>query len=157
MEYKKKIFSILEKIEQKKIEQNLVNIKRLFLREKEHVDQLNILIDFQKEYLKKMNEKMKLGMSIHSWKNYNNFILLLDKAIQENLYFIENNKKNIQDNIKIWSKHQVKLNTWTSFNRIYKKKISKKIQKIQEQIMSDNFIQLKYFKKDDHLNVRNSK
>lgn len=156
MEHKKKIFSILGKIEQRKIEKKTIKIKSLLIREQQNINQLNILTNYQTEYLNKMHEEMKSGISRHSWENYNNFIIFLDKIIQKNIYIIKHNKKIIKENLNSWSQSQRKLNVWKNFYQIYKKKMDK-IQTIQSQIMNDTCIQLKYFQQDNYANIKNDK
>ncbi|QCI25310.1 flagellar export protein FliJ [Buchnera aphidicola (Sitobion avenae)] len=146
MIYKKNFFSVLEDIEIKKIEKEIINIKSLYLKKKQNTEQIKLLINYQKEYSKKIYNKMTSGICIHKWKNYNNFIKILETIIEDNVNRIEKNKKIIEDNLKKLSKNQMKQNVWKHLNIKYKKKIFK-TKKIQQEIIDDSYIQLKFFKK----------
>ena len=78
MKYKKNIFSILEKIEKKKIQKEIINIKNLYIKKNQNNEQLKLLSDYQKEYIKKINDYLRLGILVYQWKHYNNFVLLLN-------------------------------------------------------------------------------
>ncbi|AEO08442.1 flagellar FliJ protein [Buchnera aphidicola str. Ak (Acyrthosiphon kondoi)] len=146
MKYKNFLFSMLEKIEKKNIEKETINIKNLYSKEKQNSQQLQLLIDYKKEYSTKIQNKMILGVCIHQWKNYNDFISILQIIIKDNINEIEKNKKTIENSLKSWSNSQIKLNIWKYLNAINKKKILK-IKKKQEEIMNDNYNQLKFLKK----------
>ncbi|QIQ41691.1 MAG: flagellar export protein FliJ [Buchnera aphidicola (Microlophium carnosum)] len=146
MTYKKFSFSLLEEIEKKKIDIELINLKQLYLQKEQNSKQLQLLIDYQKEYSKKIHDKMILGICIHQWENYNNFISMLQIIIQDNLNRIEKHKKIIEESLRTWSKNKIKLKVWQHFNIVNKKEILK-IRKIQEDIINNNYIQLKFLKK----------
>ena len=95
MRCKKILFSVLENIENKKIEQQKIYIKCLYIQKRKYIKQLKLLISFRNEYIKKLNIKLKLGIFIDYWKIYNDFIFMLYTAIEENNNFIkEYEKKN---------------------------------------------------------------
>lgn len=93
-----------------------------------------------------MHEEIISGIRIHCWTNYQNFIFMLDKIIHENLCFIENYKKIIQENTNNLNKNYINLKTWRYLNAINQKYIFK-IKTIEEQRMNDHYAQLKFFKK----------
>ncbi|QCI22539.1 flagellar export protein FliJ [Buchnera aphidicola] len=146
MKYKKFSFSLLEEIEKKKIEKDTINIKTLNLKNKKNHEQLKILIDYQKEYINKIQKKMMSGIDIYQWQNYNDFISILQKIIKENINNVKKNEKILEESLKVWSKNQIKLKVWKHLNIINKKEILK-MKKIREEIINENFLQLKFLKK----------
>ncbi|ACL29901.1 flagellar export protein FliJ [Buchnera aphidicola] len=143
---KHKTFSLLEKIEKKKIEKETIKIKNIYLHKKKHIKQLKLLSGYQQEYLRKIHDKLILGVSVHQWQNYNSFISVLEVIIQDNINTIKKDEKIIQESFKIWSKNQIQGNIWKHLNMIHKRKILR-IKKIKDAIINDSHIQLKFFKK----------
>lgn len=143
---KHKTFSLLEKIEKKKIEKETIKIKNIYLHKKKHIKQLKLLSGYQQEYLRKIHDKLILGVSVHQWQNYNSFISVLEIIIQDNINTIKKDEKIIQESFKIWSKNQIQGNIWKHLNMIHKRKILR-IKKIKDAIINDSHIQLKFFKK----------
>lgn len=143
---KHKTFSLLEKIEKKKIEKETIKIKNIYLHKKKHIKQVKLLSGYQQEYLRKIHDKLILGVSVHQWQNYNSFISVLEVIIQDNINTIKKDEKIIQESFKIWSKNQIQGNIWKHLNMIHKRKILR-IKKIKDAIINDSHIQLKFFKK----------
>lgn len=152
MKYKKKIFSILENLEKKNIEKDIINIKNLYLQKEKFFTQLNLLKDYQKEYLIKLKSKIELGICLYQWRNYNNFILILYFLIKENEQKIKKNQKILEKSLKQHSKNQIKLKTWNYLYTKYKKKEIRKILLVEEMI-SDEFSQLKNLAEGSCYNV----
>jgi len=146
MKYKKVSFSIFEEIEKKKIEKETINIKNLYLKKRQIDAQLKILIEYQKDYVKKINNKIILGVCVHQWQNYKNFIFILESIIKDNINSFEKNNTMIQKSLNKWSKNQIQRKIWKHLNIINEKKILR-IKKIQEEIINDDFAQLKFLKK----------
>ena len=69
------------------------------------------MINFQNEYIKKLNIKLKLGISVSSWKIYNNFIFMLYIAVEENNNIIKKYEKIIKKNLDEWLENNIKLKT----------------------------------------------
>ncbi|QCI20820.1 flagellar export protein FliJ [Buchnera aphidicola (Hyperomyzus lactucae)] len=153
MKYKKNLFSILENIEQKKIEKEIINIKNLYMQKKQNNKQLNLLSDYQKEYVKKIDDYLRLGVFVYHWKDYNNFILLLDVIIKDNINIIKKNQRIIQESLQRWFNNEQKLKIWKHLHKKSSKHTLKVI-KIKEQAVHDNYTQLKFFKKDNYYNVK---
>ncbi|QIE01833.1 flagellar export protein FliJ [Buchnera aphidicola] len=146
MQDKKNVFSILEKIEKNKYQITMMNIKNIYLQERKNLDQLKILNNYRKEYLKKIHIEMLAGINVNYLINYNNFMRMLDKIIQENICFIENHKKIVNEHLNAIIKSQINLKTWEYLDKICKKNILKrKLRK--EQMINDNNIQLQSFQK----------
>ncbi|AYN24431.1 flagellar export protein FliJ [Buchnera aphidicola] len=152
MKYKKNLFSVLENIEKKNIEKDTINIKNLYLQKEKYLKQLTLLTDYRNEYLKKLKTKIESGICLYQWINYNNFIFILHCLIKDNETKIKKNKKIIEENLKKWSKHQIKLKTW---NYLYKKQKKAAIKQnlLVEDIIFDEFYQLKNFEKGRYYNV----
>ncbi|QCI20234.1 flagellar export protein FliJ [Buchnera aphidicola (Brachycaudus cardui)] len=146
MKYKKHFLSILEKIEIQKIEKEIINLKNMFLKQKHNNQQLELLVEYEKEYIKKTYNQLLSGMCIYQWKNYNNFISMLRVIIKDNRDMLKKNQEVIKERLNIWSKSQKKLQFWKNLNFINKTQILN-IKRIEEQILNDNYIQLKFFKK----------
>ncbi len=153
MKHKKTLFSILEGIEKKNIEKEIINIKNLNITQKKITQQLTLLMNYKKEYLQVLRTKIASGVSVQEWKNYNDFITVLYKVIQDNEEIVEKNRKKLEESLNIWSKIQIKLKTWQYLNEIDKKKLLR-IKKIHEQTLHDNYAQLNiFYKKDKYYNV----
>ncbi|AAM67641.1 flagellar export protein FliJ [Buchnera aphidicola] len=152
MKYKKKIFSILENLEKKNIEKDIINIKNLYLQKEKYVTQLSLLKDYQNEYLIKLKSKIELGICLYQWRNYNNFIFILYFLIKDNEQKIKKNQKILEKSLKQYSKNQIKLKTWNYLYKKYKKKEIKKILLVEEMI-SDEFSQLKNLAEGSCYNV----
>ena len=107
------------------------------------------MINFQNEYIKKLNIKLKLGISVSSWKIYNNFIFMLYIAVEENNNIIKKYEKIIKKNLDEWLENNIKLKTWNYLNQ--KHKIAfKKRRILEENIISDEFSQFKFLKKGSY-------
>ncbi|CAL4326140.1 flagellar export protein FliJ [Buchnera aphidicola] len=146
MKYKKISLSILEEIEIKKIEKEIINIKNMSLKQEDNNKQLKLLIKYEKEYIKQINNRLLSGIGVYQWKNYNNFISILSVIIKDNRNMIQKNKELIKEKLKIWSESQKKLKFWQSLSVINKKQILK-FKKTEEQTINDNYVQLKFLKK----------
>ncbi|CAL4318557.1 Flagellar FliJ protein [Buchnera aphidicola (Cavariella theobaldi)] len=112
MKHRKNLFSVLEKIEKKKIEIESIKIKTLYHQKIEHDKQLKLLINYQNEYKEKLYNQKLLGIFSHNWNNYNNFLFVLSIIIDNNIEMASDNKKKIQYRIHILLKNQIKLKTW---------------------------------------------
>ena len=149
MRCKKILFSVLENIENKKIEQQKIYIKCLYIQKRKYIKQLKLLISFRNEYIKKLNIKLKLGIFIDYWKIYNDFIFMLYTAIEENNNFIKEYEKKIKKNIDQFFMSHIKLKTWNYLNDKNKILLNNH-QILQENIISDELSQFKFFKKGSY-------
>lgn len=149
MKYKKILFSVLEDVEKKKIEQQKMYLKELYIQQKKHIKQLKLLINFRNEYIKKLHVNLKLGISIHAWKIYNNFICMLYIAVEENNNVIKKYKITIKNTIDQWLRNHIKLKTWNYLNQ-KNKRAFKKRRILEENIISDEFSQFKLLKKGSY-------
>lgn len=146
MKCKNVTFSILEKIEKVKLKKETIKIKNLYEKRIQDIQQLELLNNYKKEYIKKIHTKIILGVPVTKWKNYNDFISILQIIIRDNKNIIEKNQKIIEENLKNWRKNQNKVKVWQHLNIKNKNKILR-IKKIQEQILNDHYFQLKFLKK----------
>lgn len=146
MRNKNVIFSILEKREKFKLINDIVKIKNLYEKKTKDIQQLKILNNYQSEYIKTIQMKKILGIHINQWKNYNNFISVLQKIIIDNKRMINRNQKIIEENLKKWFIRHNKIKYWKNLNIKNSKKILQ-IKKIKQQICSDNYAQLESIKK----------
>ncbi|ANZ22780.1 hypothetical protein ATN01_00380 [Buchnera aphidicola (Diuraphis noxia)] len=146
MKSKKIIFSILEKIEKIKSEKELIKIKYTKEKNKQTIEQLQLLYNYEKEYTKTMYAKVKSGICVNEWKNYNVFISVLKKIINNNENIVQCNKKIIANSLKSWHLNTNRIKLWNNLN-LKNKKIMLKIKKYQENKFNNDYIQLKSFKK----------
>ncbi|WP_295164832.1 flagellar FliJ family protein [uncultured Buchnera sp.] len=152
MRCKKNLFSMLENIEKKNIEKYTINIKNLYLQKEKYVKQLILLTDYKNEYLKKLKSKIELGICLYQLRNYNNFIFMLYFLIKDNEKKIKKYQSIFEESLKKWSKKQIKLKTWNYLHTKHSKKVIKK-KLLLEQILADEFSQLKTFEKGSCYNV----
>lgn len=139
-------FSILEKIEKIKIDKNLIKIKNLHAQQKQSIQQLKLLNNYKKEYINTIKNKILSGIYMYEWKNYNSFILILNKIIKNNEEIINQNKKNIKKYLNQWSKNLDQIKIW----QILQNKNQKEILKLKitlEQLSNDHFLQFNLLKK----------
>lgn len=146
MKCKNFIFLILEQMEKVNLTKEIIKIKNLHEKQTQDIQQLELLQNYQKEYIKEIYAKIILGVSINHWKNYNNFISILQIVVKDNQDMIEKNQTIIEETLKSYFKNQNKVKVWQNLNIKNKRKILK-IKNIQEQILNDNYVQLKFLKK----------
>ncbi|QNS01820.1 MAG: flagellar FliJ family protein [Buchnera aphidicola (Pentalonia nigronervosa)] len=154
MKSKNILFDVLKKATQKQIEQDIVKIKNLRLKKQNALNQSKQLTNYRNEYEKKLFFKIKSGMCVHQWKNYNTFILILKNIIKKNEYMIQNDQILIEEALTSWLKSKKKLRIWQYFINKHKIYISK-LQYMQEQKDFDEYIQLTILKQGHDINVKN--
>jgi flagellar biosynthesis chaperone FliJ len=139
-------FSLLEKIQQTQLRKIILNIKILHDKRMHDTKQLQVLNNYEKEYIKKIYKEIVFGMCMHKWIHYNDFVIVLRKIIQDNEIFLKKNDNMIENSILNWCNHENQRKIWHILNIKNKKKILKS-KKIQARVLNDNDIQLKLLKK----------
>ncbi|QCI24184.1 flagellar export protein FliJ [Buchnera aphidicola (Muscaphis stroyani)] len=146
MNYKKIPFLILEKIEKKNAEKKMIDMKNVSLNNKQCYQQLELLINYQNEYIKKLFNKTLVGILSYEWNNYKDFIYLLNCIIQDHKTQIKKNEKKMKKKINNYLKNQSKLKVWSLLN-FKNKQVILKHKELMDQKLNNELSQLNAFQK----------
>lgn len=99
---------------QKAVEQatgQLGEVRQSFLHAEQ---QLNMLIDYRNEYRQRLDNTLTDGIGAASWHNYQQFILTLEKAIEQHRRQLTQWNSRLEQALRHWQEKQQRLNAFTT-------------------------------------------
>ncbi|NKI74831.1 flagella biosynthesis chaperone FliJ [Dickeya sp. CFBP 2040] len=102
--------------------------------------QLNMLLGYHDDYRQRLNDSMTEGMANTSWQNYQQFILTLEKAIEQHQHQLLNWSSRLNQAIKAWQEKQQRLNAFSTLQQREQTKMLAHENR-QEQKRMDEFAQ----------------
>ncbi|MGM3160011.1 flagellar export protein FliJ [Dickeya undicola] len=79
--------------------------------------QLNTLLGYHDDYRQRLNDSMTEGMANTSWQNYQQFILTLEKAIEQHQHQLLNWTSRLDQAMKAWQEKQQRLNAFSTLQQ----------------------------------------
>lgn len=77
-------------------------------------EQLSMLIDYQHEYRTNLNTDMTQGIGSQRWINYQQFILTLEKAIEQHRQQLTQWNQKVEKALDFWREKKQRLQAWTT-------------------------------------------
>jgi len=74
--------------------------------------QLDMLMNYQDEYRSALNTNMSQGMANARWHNYQQFILTLEKAIEQHRHQLTQWHHKVEQALNAWREKKKKLQAW---------------------------------------------
>lgn len=82
-----------------------------------HADeQLNMLLNYQDEYRKTLNNTMSEGMNSTRWYNYHQFIETLEKAIEQHRQQLAQWNGRVENALRLWRDKQQRLHAYETLH-----------------------------------------
>ncbi|SLM63753.1 MULTISPECIES: flagellar export protein FliJ [Dickeya] len=133
-------FIMLRDLAQKEVDTattQLGQVQKAYLQAEE---QLNMLLGYHDDYRQRLNESMTEGMANTAWQNYQQFILTLEKAIEQHRHQLLNWSSRLSQAMKNWQEKQQRLNAFTTLQQREQTKMLAHENR-QEQKRMDEFAQ----------------
>ncbi|MDR1848429.1 MAG: flagellar export protein FliJ [Zoogloeaceae bacterium] len=103
---------------------------------------LQLLLDYREEYLANFRNAQGTGLTLQSWRNYQEFLTQLDEAIRQQTAQVEVTAKNTAQGQKHWKEQNTRMKAIDTLavrhQRAEEKKFLKQEQKQQDEISSRN-------------------
>lgn len=74
--------------------------------------QLGMLVNYQDEYRSALNSSLSQGMANTRWHNYQQFILTLEKAIEQHRQQLMQWNHKVEQALNVWREKKKKLQAW---------------------------------------------
>ncbi|WP_437888730.1 flagellar export protein FliJ [Phytobacter sp. V91] len=75
-------------------------------------EQLKMLMDYQHEYRNNLNNDMSQGIDAQRWQNYQQFILTLEKAIEQHRQQLMQWSQKVDSALDCWREKKQRLQAW---------------------------------------------
>jgi flagellar FliJ protein len=75
-------------------------------------EQLKMLMDYQHEYRNNLNNDMSQGIDAQRWQNYQQFILTLEKAIEQHRQQLAQWSQKVDTALGCWREKKQRLQAW---------------------------------------------
>ncbi|MGY6028960.1 flagellar export protein FliJ [Phytobacter sp. AG2a] len=75
-------------------------------------EQLKMLMDYQHEYRNNLNNDMSQGIDAQRWQNYQQFILTLEKAIEQHRQQLAQWSQKVDSALGCWREKKQRLQAW---------------------------------------------
>ncbi|ATZ95017.1 MULTISPECIES: flagellar export protein FliJ [Dickeya] len=110
-------FVMLRDLAQKEVDAattHLGQVQKAYLQAEQ---QLNALLGYHDDYRQRLNDSMTEGMANTSWQNYQQFILTLEKAIEQHQHQLLNWTSRLNQAMKAWQEKQQRLNAFSTLQQ----------------------------------------
>ncbi|ANE74082.1 flagellar export protein FliJ [Dickeya solani] len=110
-------FVMLRDLAQKEVDTattHLGQVQKAYLQAEQ---QLNALLGYHDDYRQRLNDSMSEGMANTSWQNYQQFILTLEKAIEQHQHQLLNWSSRLNQAMKAWQEKQQRLNAFSTLQQ----------------------------------------
>ncbi|MEC5318490.1 flagellar export protein FliJ [Brenneria populi subsp. brevivirga] len=131
---------MLRELAQKEVEKAVNQLGQVRQAHQHAEQQLDMLLNYQHDYRQKLNTTMSDGMANNSWRNYQQFIQTLDKAIEQHRQQLLQWTSRLDLAMKTWREKQQRLN---AFETLQGRETTRQIAKDNriEQKQMDEFAQ----------------
>jgi flagellar FliJ protein len=102
--------------------------------------QLTLLLNYQDEYHLKLNNALTDGMTASSWQNYQQFIHMLEQAIDKHKQQLTQCTQKVEQSIAYWKKKRQQLNAYTTLQE-RAKSLQRQRENCLNQRLMDEFTQ----------------
>ncbi|WJV52163.1 flagellar export protein FliJ [Pectobacteriaceae bacterium CE90] len=132
--------AMLRELAEKEVEKATSQLGQVQQAYQQAEQQLNMLLNYQDDYRQKLNDSMTDGMANTSWRNYQQFILTLDKAIEQHRQQLLQWTSRLDLVMKTWQEKQQRLNAFETLrDREQSKQLARENRLEQKQM--DEFAQ----------------
>lgn len=102
----------LRDLAQKDVEKAAVQLGDVRRAHKQADEQLSMLLNYQDEYRIKLNDNMSSGIASTRWHNYHQFILTLEKAIEQHRHQLAQWNVKLEQALRLWRDKQQRLHAY---------------------------------------------
>ncbi|MBP2167157.1 flagellar FliJ protein [Erwinia toletana] len=102
----------LRDLAQKDVEKAAVQLGDVRRAHKQADEQLSMLLNYQDEYRNKLNNDMSGGIASTRWHNYHQFILTLEKAIEQHRNQLAQWNVKLEQALQLWRNKQQRLHAY---------------------------------------------
>lgn len=102
----------LRDLAQKDVEKAALQLGDVRRAHKQADDQLSMLLNYQDEYRNKLNDNMSSGIASTRWHNYHQFILTLEKAIEQHRHQLAQWNVKLEQALRLWRDKQQRLHAY---------------------------------------------
>ncbi len=102
----------LRDLAQDAVEQAVIHLGDMRRGQQQAEQQLSMLLDYQDEYRNKLNQDMCGGIDSTRWKNYQQFIQTLEKAIDQHRQQLNQWNQRLEQALSNWREKHKKLNAY---------------------------------------------
>lgn len=102
----------LRSLAHKDVEKAAIQLGEARRAHKQADDQLTMLLNYQDEYRKSLNNTMSEGIASTRWYNYHQFIQTLEKAIEQHRAQLTNWSARVENALRLWRDKQQRLHAY---------------------------------------------
>ncbi|HBI10469.1 MAG TPA: flagellar biosynthesis chaperone FliJ [Franconibacter pulveris] len=92
----------LKELAEKEVENAALRLGEMRRGCKQAEDQLTMLMNYQLEYSNSLNQNMSQGIASNRWQNYQQFILTLEKAIEQHRQQLNQWNSKVEQALNFW-------------------------------------------------------
>ena len=104
--------STLKDLAEKEVENAALRLGEMRRGCKQAEDQLTMLMNYQLEYSNSLNHNMSEGIASTRWQNYQQFILTLEKAIEQHRQQLTQWNNKVEQALGFWREKKQRLQAW---------------------------------------------
>lgn len=97
---------------QKDLEKAAISLGDVRRGQKQADEQLNMLLNYQDEYRKTLNNTLSEGINSTRWYNYHQFIETLEKAIEQHRQQLAHWNGRVENALRLWQDKQQRLHAY---------------------------------------------
>ncbi|GGD34241.1 flagellar export protein FliJ [Franconibacter pulveris 1160] len=102
----------LKELAEKEVENAALRLGEMRRGCKQAEDQLTMLMNYQLEYSNSLNQNMSQGIASNRWQNYQQFILTLEKAIEQHRQQLNQWNSKVEQALNFWREKKQRLQAW---------------------------------------------
>ncbi|CCG86991.1 flagellar export protein FliJ [Erwinia piriflorinigrans] len=102
----------LRSLAHKDVEKAAIQLGEARRAHKQADEQLTMLLNYQDEYRKSLNNTMSEGIASTRWYNYHQFIQTLEKAIEQHRAQLTNWSARVENALRLWRDKQQRLHAY---------------------------------------------
>lgn len=102
----------LKELAEKEVENAALRLGEMRRGCKQAEDQLTMLMNYQLEYSNSLNQNMSQGIASNRWQNYQQFILTLEKAIEQHRQQLSQWNNKVEQALSFWREKKQRLQAW---------------------------------------------
>ncbi|AUQ25994.1 flagellar export protein FliJ [Dickeya zeae] len=110
-------FVMLRDLAQKEVDAATTHLGQVQKAYSQAEQQLNMLLGYHDDYRQRLSDSMTEGMANTAWQNYQQFILTLEKAIEQHQHQLLNWSSRLDQAMKAWQEKQQRLNAFSTLQQ----------------------------------------
>ncbi|WP_067700845.1 MULTISPECIES: flagellar export protein FliJ [unclassified Erwinia] len=101
---------------QKELEKAAIQLGDMRRAQKQADEQLTMLMDYQDEYRRSLNNTLSEGITSLRWRNYHQFIETLEKAIDQHRQQLTHWNSRVENALRFWRDKQQRLHAYETLH-----------------------------------------